>query len=96
MTHFRQDDDVGVSQYGLSYTDLPYSSLQKLLLLPSNYSMNIRDSNVHRLLQASGVLHTLYDLEKSIQPVTRWTNSIDAAMIPIPSSIASWRSPFCH
>ena len=69
MMHFRQDDDVGVSQYGLSYTDLPYSSLQKLLLLPSNYSMNIRDSNVHRLLQASGVLHTLYDLEKSIQPV---------------------------
>ena len=69
MTHFQQHHDVGVDQYGLSDIDLPYSPLQKILLLPLNYDFESRDPNVRRLLQASSIFSSLYDLEKSIQPL---------------------------
>lgn len=69
MTHFRQHHDVGVDQYGLPDIDLPYTPLQKILLLPLNYDIESRCPNVRRLLQASSVFSSLYDLEKSIQPL---------------------------
>ena len=69
MTHFRQHHDVGVSRYGLPDIFLPYSTLQKIMLLPLNFDIEGRDPNVRRILQASSVFSSLYDLEESIQPL---------------------------
>ena len=49
MMRFRQHRDVEVSEYGLSDKDLPYTLLQKLLLLPLNYEIESRDPNVRRI-----------------------------------------------
>lgn len=69
MAHFWQNDDMSEGHHGLSNKDLPFTSLQKLLLLPLNYDIESRDPNVRRILQASNVFFLLYDLEKSIQPL---------------------------
>lgn len=48
---------------------LEYSSISNLLLLPKNFSIEEHDPLVSEILESHHVFHSLYELEKSIQPI---------------------------